>query len=50
MRRVVDEEFLQAIYRGLIEGGEFWIKTDHESYFQQISKAAIGSGLWSPTD
>jgi len=50
MRRVVDEEFLQAIYRGLIDGGEFWIKTDHESYFQQISKAAIGSGLWSPTD
>jgi tRNA (guanine-N7-)-methyltransferase len=50
MRRVVDQEFLQAIYRGLIEGGEFWIKTDHESYFQQISKAAIGSDLWNPTD
>jgi tRNA (guanine-N7-)-methyltransferase len=49
-RRVVDQEFLQAIFRCLIEGGEFWIKTDHEAYFQQISKAAIRSDLWTPTD
>jgi tRNA (guanine-N7-)-methyltransferase len=49
-RRVVDQEFLQSIFRCLKEGGEFWIKTDHEAYFQQISKAAIGSDLWIPTD
>ena len=35
-RRVVDGEFLEAIYRSLIDGGELWIKTDHEAYFQQI--------------
>jgi tRNA (guanine-N7-)-methyltransferase len=45
-RRVVDGEFLEAIYRSLIEGGELWIKTDHEAYFQQIMKTAVGSGLW----
>ena len=44
-RRVVDGEFLEAIYRSLIDGGEFWIKTDHEAYFQQITRAAdrVGS-------
>jgi tRNA (guanine-N7-)-methyltransferase len=49
-RRVVDGEFLQAIYRSLIDGGELWIKTDHEAYFQQIMKAAVGSGLWDSMD
>jgi tRNA (guanine-N7-)-methyltransferase len=49
-RRVVDQEFLQAIFRCLMKGGEFWIKTDHEAYFQQISRAALGSDLWTPTD
>ncbi len=46
VRRVVDGEFLEAIYRGLIQGGELWIKTDYEAYFQQITKAAAGSDLW----
>jgi tRNA (guanine-N7-)-methyltransferase len=46
LRRVVDGEFLEAIYRSLIQGGELWIKTDHEAYFQQITKAAVGSDLW----
>jgi len=45
-RRVVDGEFLESIYRSLIDGGELWIKTDHEAYFQQIMKTAVGSGLW----
>ncbi len=49
-RRVVDDEFLKAIHRSLIEGGELWIKTDHEAYFEQISKKAARSNLWSPTD
>ena len=46
----MDGEFLEAIYRSLIDGGELWIKTDHEAYFQQISKAAVASDLWNPLD
>ena len=46
LRRVVDGEFLEAIYRSLIQGGELWIKTDYEAYFQQIGKAAARSDLW----
>jgi tRNA (guanine-N7-)-methyltransferase len=49
-RRVVDGEFLEAICRSLIDGGELWIKTDHETYFQQITKAAVGSDLWIPME
>jgi tRNA (guanine-N7-)-methyltransferase len=50
MRRVVDGEFLEAIYRSLVDGGELWIKTDHEAYFQQISKVAVASDLWDSLD
>jgi tRNA (guanine-N7-)-methyltransferase len=50
MRRVVDGEFLGAIYRSLVDGGELWIKTDHEAYFQQISKVALASDLWDSLD
>jgi tRNA (guanine-N7-)-methyltransferase len=50
IRRVVDGEFLQAIYRSLIDGGELWVKTDHEAYFQQITKVAVRSDLWNSTD
>jgi tRNA (guanine-N7-)-methyltransferase len=50
MRRVVDGEFLGAIYRSLVDGGELWIKTDHEAYFQQISKVAVASDLWDSLD
>jgi tRNA (guanine-N7-)-methyltransferase len=49
-RRVVDDEFLEAIHRSLIDGGELWIKTDHEAYFEQISKTAAKSDLWNLTD
>jgi tRNA (guanine-N7-)-methyltransferase len=49
-RRVVDGEFLDAIHRSLIDGGELWIKTDHEDYFQHISKAAVESDLWNLSD
>jgi tRNA (guanine-N7-)-methyltransferase len=49
-RRVVDAEFLEAIYRSLIDGGELWIKTDHEAYFLQISKVALASDLWDSLD
>jgi len=45
-RRVVDCDFLEALWRGLVTDGEIRIKTDHEAYFQQIIRAAEGSGLW----
>jgi tRNA (guanine-N7-)-methyltransferase len=46
-RRVVDDEFLQAIHRSLLEGGELWIKTDHDSYFQNIEQVATRTDLWT---
>jgi tRNA (guanine-N7-)-methyltransferase len=46
-RRVVDREFLEAIYRSLIGEGELWIKTDHQDYFEQITKTALGLDLWN---
>ena len=49
-RRVVDDEFLHAIHRSLVEGGELWIKTDHESYFQNIKQVAVRSELWIPLE
>ena len=49
-RRVVDDEFLQAIHRSLLEGGELWIKTDHESYFQNIERVATRMDLWTPLE
>jgi tRNA (guanine-N7-)-methyltransferase len=39
-RRLVDEEFLAASASALVAGGELWIKTDHEDYFECITKAA----------
>jgi tRNA (guanine-N7-)-methyltransferase len=50
MRRVVDDEFLGAIFRSLVDGGELWIKTDHEAYFQQIAKTAGATDLWDSLD
>jgi tRNA (guanine-N7-)-methyltransferase len=49
-RRVVDDEFLQAIHRSLLEGGELWIKTDHDSYFQNIEQVATRTDLWTPLE
>jgi tRNA (guanine-N7-)-methyltransferase len=49
-RRVVDDEFLQAIHRSLVTCGELWIKTDHESYFQNIKQVATRSELWTPLE
>jgi tRNA (guanine-N7-)-methyltransferase len=49
-RRVVDGEFLEAIYRSLVDRGELWIKTDHEPYFKQITQEAVKSALWISLD
>jgi tRNA (guanine-N7-)-methyltransferase len=45
-RRVVDAEFLEAISSKLVDGGEFWIKTDHREYFERIVKVSTESGAW----
>jgi tRNA (guanine-N7-)-methyltransferase len=39
-RRLVDEEFLQAIDVALEPNGELWVKTDHVEYFCWIEKTA----------
>jgi tRNA (guanine-N7-)-methyltransferase len=49
-RRVVDDEFLQAIHRSLVTCGELWIKTDHKSYFQNIKQVAARPELWTPLE
>jgi tRNA (guanine-N7-)-methyltransferase len=49
-RRVFDDEFLLAVYACLLDNGEFWIKTDHESYFQSIAQVSARSGLWIPLE
>jgi tRNA (guanine-N7-)-methyltransferase len=46
VRRVVDREFLDALWRALVAQGEIRIKTDHEAYFQQIARVADESKLW----
>jgi tRNA (guanine-N7-)-methyltransferase len=47
VRRVVDREFFDALWRALIAEGEIRIKTDHEAYFQQIARVAGESQLWN---
>jgi tRNA (guanine-N7-)-methyltransferase len=49
-RRIFDHEFLLAVYTRLLDNGEFWIKTDHESYFQNMAKVSARSGLWVPLE
>jgi tRNA (guanine-N7-)-methyltransferase len=46
-RRIVDGEFFDGICRSLVDGGEIWIKTDYQEYFNQIALAAEQSHLWS---
>ncbi|MFT3992124.1 MAG: tRNA (guanosine(46)-N7)-methyltransferase TrmB [Luteolibacter sp.] len=33
-RRIVQQEFLEAVYQSLLPGGEFLFMTDHEEYFE----------------
>jgi tRNA (guanine-N7-)-methyltransferase len=42
-RRLVDEEFFQAVTVALEPHGEVWIKTDHADYFRWIEKMAAGA-------
>jgi tRNA (guanine-N7-)-methyltransferase len=49
-RRIVDCNFLEALWRALVTDGEIRIKTDHEAYFRQIIRAAEESRLWQFPD
>ena len=49
-RRVVDGDFLEALWRALVTDGEIRIKTDHEAYFRQIIHTAEKSRLWQFPD
>jgi len=50
-RRLVNHEFFAAVATALVPRGEFWIKTDHAGYFEQISQVAKRSaGLFTPLD
>src|SRR6516165_6807433 len=49
-RRVVDGDFLEALWRALVTDGEIRIKTDHEAYFRQITHTAEKSRLWQFPD
>jgi len=55
-RRLVTSEFLATIAIALVADGEFWIKTDHASYFEQICRVVNGSASlfasreWSDED
>ena len=49
-RRVVDCDFLDALWRALVAGGEVRIKTDHEAYFRQIIHTAEEYRLWQLPD
>jgi tRNA (guanine-N7-)-methyltransferase len=42
-RRLVDEEFFEAIAVALESTGELWVKTDHIEYFRWIEKIAAGA-------
>jgi tRNA (guanine-N7-)-methyltransferase len=44
-RRLVQEDFIEGIGQALRPGGDLWIKTDHEEYFQQITAVARNSTL-----
>jgi tRNA (guanine-N7-)-methyltransferase len=46
VRRVIDRDFLGALWRALVPDGEIRIKTDHEEYCQKILRAAGEPALW----
>ena len=50
-RRIVTEEFLEAIYRALVPEGSFVIATDEREYFEEIRRKAeqIGNFAVQPT-
>jgi tRNA (guanine-N7-)-methyltransferase len=42
-RRLIQAEFMEAVHRVLIEGGEFLVKTDDKPYYQWMEKVFAAS-------
>ena len=47
-RRLVEQEFLGALSRVLIPGGDFLFKTDHEGYFEWAKEELARSPIFQP--
>jgi tRNA (guanine-N7-)-methyltransferase len=43
-RRIVQQEFLEAVWGGLVSGGEFLFMTDHEEYFRWAEQKVAAFG------
>ncbi len=43
-RRLVQAEFLEAVRRVLVPGGEFLFMTDHQEYFEWVEEKVAGFG------
>ena len=49
-RRLVQVEFLEAVQRALLPGGEFLFMTDHEDYFQWAAEKVAEFGRFERLD
>lgn len=49
-RRIVQQEFLEAVWGGLVPGGEFLFMTDHEEYFEWARDKVAAFGKFEPLE
>lgn len=49
-RRLVQQEFLTAVERVLVPGGEFLFKTDHAEYFEWVRREIADHGVLTELD
>jgi len=47
-RRLIQTDFLEAVHRALIPGGEFLFMTDHEEYFEWATEIFTAYGRFEP--
>lgn len=49
-RRLIQSDFLDAVYQALIPGGEFLFMTDHEEYFEWAREIFTAHGRFEPLE
>ncbi len=49
-RRLMQQEFLEAVWRALVPGGEFLFMTDHEEYFEWAGKKVAEFGRFEAVE
>jgi len=49
-RRLIQTDFLEAVHRALIPGGEFLFMTDHEEYFEWATEIFTAYGRFEPLE